>query len=221
MKFTTVLPILAATALASSDTPSEPPAADPTPAGALWTATWNASTLSPYTQSCATRSTYKAAIYKLSQLYPDLEEFAPQLKVFYNKQLYPGSWSGIDKHGNDRELIKMDLAELPKKVREWIGTESTQRHYSVHDDVVFFAPGAIYPILPLWVEDGEEVGCSGVFDGLDTYSNEPADGKTIGKISHKEAGEGEIEFTVEALQVKLAAAGERSELLYLYSDQAV
>ncbi|KAJ4331105.1 hypothetical protein N0V87_009432 [Didymella glomerata] len=218
MKLLALLPFLAATAFAStdsasSDTPaSSPPAEDPTPAGALWTASWNDSTLSPYTKSCATKSTYKAAIYTLKQLYPDLETFAPQLKVFYNKQLYPGSWEGVDKHGNDRELLKMDMADLPWKVREWIKRESTQRHYSVHDDIVFFAPGAIYPILPLWVEGGDEVGCSGVFDGLDAYANEPADGKTIGKVSHKQSGKGEVEFTVEALQVKLTAGGERSEL---------
>ncbi|KAJ4369312.1 hypothetical protein N0V86_009143 [Didymella sp. IMI 355093] len=218
MKLLAILPLLAATAFATEPSSSDqaeasaPTAEDPTPVGALWTSTWNDSTLSPYTQSCTTKSTYKAAIYTLKELYPDLETFAPQLKVFYNKQLYPGSWSGIDKHGNDRELLKMDMAELPWKVREWIKSESTQRHYSVHDDIVFFAPGAIYPILPLWVEGGDEVGCSGVFDGLDVYSNEPADGKTIGKVSHKESGTGEVEFTVEALQVKLTAGGERSEL---------
>lgn len=47
---------------------------------------------------------------------------------------------------------------------------------------------------------------------MDAYSNEPADGKTIGKVSHKGSDVGEVEFTVEALQVKLAASGERSEL---------
>jgi hypothetical protein len=51
----------------------------------------------------------------------------------------------------------------------------------------------------------------GVFDGLESYSNEPADGKTIGRVGHKEK-DGEVEFTVEALQVKLTAGGERSEL---------
>lgn len=62
----------------------------------------------------------------------------------------------------------MELASLPPKVREWIGKESTQRHYSVHDGedvegegVVFFAPGAVYPILPLWVDDAEGAGCEG------------------------------------------------------------
>jgi hypothetical protein len=58
----------------------------------------------------------------------------------------------------------------------------------------------------------EMLTCAGVFDGLDAYANEPADGKTIGKVGHKESGKGEVEFTVEALQVKLTAGGERSEL---------
>jgi hypothetical protein len=178
MKLLTLLTLLATSVLASTDSTSSsssaaeaapsgpaaasaPPTEDPTPVGALWTAAWNDSTLAPYTKSCATRTTYRGQIYKLANLYPDLETFAPQLKVFYNKQLYPGSWEGIDRHGNERELIKMDMTDLPWKVREWIKKESTQRHYSVHDDIVFFAPGAIYPILPLWAEDSEDIGCSG------------------------------------------------------------
>jgi hypothetical protein len=168
MKLTTLLPLLATTVFASTDSPEgKTSAADPTPTGALWTATWNTTTLSPYTPLCHTTTTHRATLYKLSQLYPDLESYAPQLKVFYNKQQYPGSWSGIDKHGNERELLMMELGSLPRKVREWIGRESTQRHYSVHDGedvegdgVVFFAPGAVYPILPLWVEDREEEGCA-------------------------------------------------------------
>ncbi|CAN9267860.1 unnamed protein product [Alternaria alternata] len=128
----------------------------------------------------------------------------PQLKVFYNKQLYAGSWAGIDVHGTGRELIKMNMADMPYKVREWLKRESLQRHYSVQDDMVFFAPGAIYPILPLWVDDADEGGeeCEGVFDGLENYSNEPKDGAVIGKISHTNTGDKEVKFTVEALKVK-------------------
>ncbi|KAF9691768.1 hypothetical protein EKO04_010205 [Ascochyta lentis] len=200
----------AADSSAGTSSSSAAGAEDPTPVGALWTSTWTPSSLAPYTQSCRTRTSHRGTLYKLSQLYPDLEIFAPQLKVFYNQQAYPGSWSGIDKHGNERELIKMEMSELPWKVREWIKREKTQRHYSVHDDVVFFAPGAVYPILPLWVE-GEEKGCEGVFDGLEPYSNEPKDGSVIGKVSHVQDGE-EVEFTVEALRVALQAGGERSEL---------
>jgi hypothetical protein len=54
----------------------------------------------------------------------------------------------------------------------------------------------------------------GVCEGLESYANEPADGKTIGKVSHKVVGEIEVEFTVEAMVVKMKAegGGERSEL---------
>lgn len=185
----------------SSSTPEEP-----TPVGALWTAKWNATTLAPYTQHCRSKSSYDAKIYKLNELYPDLAEQAPQLKVFYNRQLYAGSWDGVDVHGTGRELMVMSVADLPYKVREWLKKESTQRHYSVQDDLVFFAPGAIYPILPLWVEEAEDAAvageCEGVFDGLESYSNEPADGKVIGKVTHENMGGKDVKFTVEALKVK-------------------
>jgi hypothetical protein len=137
-------------------------------------------------------------------VYPDLKDFAPQLKVFYNKQLYAGSWDGIDVHGGARELMRMDLSAMPYKVREWMKRETKQKHYSVQDDNVFFAPGAIYPILPLWVDDADEaeLECEDVFDDLENYANEPKDGAVVGKVTHSEAGKGEVQFTVEALLVK-------------------
>ena len=150
-------------------------------------------------------------------MYPDLEDQAPQLKVFYSGQLYAGSWDGIDVHGGGRELLRMNMADVPFKVREWLKKETKQKHYSVQDDEVFFAPGAIYPILPLWVEreDGQkgEEGCEGVFEGLEQYSNEPEDGKVVGKVKHESAGEKEVRFTVEAMVVKSKGGeGEKVEL---------
>jgi hypothetical protein len=41
-----------------------------------------------------------------------------------------------------------------------------------------------------------------VFDDLENYSNEPRDGAIVGKVTHSEAGKGEVQFTVEALVVK-------------------
>jgi hypothetical protein len=209
MRFLTLLPtaLLAATTYATSDASSasasaSPAVDEPTPVGALWTSTWSTSDLEPYTQRCRTTSTYTAKIYKLNELYPDLEAFAPQLKVFYNKQLYAGSWGGIDVHGVGRELVKMDLADLPFKVREWLKREKDQRHYSVQDGVVFFAPGAIYPILPLWVEAGEEEGCEDLLADLERYSNVLGEGKVVGKVAHTNVGEKEVKFTVEALMVE-------------------
>jgi hypothetical protein len=65
MKLLTLLPtaLLAATSYAIDD----PTANDPTPAGALWTAKWDATTLQPFTQHCKNANTYTAKIYKLSE----------------------------------------------------------------------------------------------------------------------------------------------------------
>ena len=124
MHFTTLLPLLAVTALASSD--SSPPAAaassaaaDPTPAGETWNAKWTDSDLTSYNKICEGTTTFKANIYTLKEMYPSLKEWAPELKVFYNKQLYPGSWEGVDVHGEGRELLKMEVEELPFAVRQW------------------------------------------------------------------------------------------------------
>ncbi|KAF2126272.1 hypothetical protein P153DRAFT_298418 [Dothidotthia symphoricarpi CBS 119687] len=197
---------LAASVSASA---SESASEDPTPVGQLWTASWTSDDLAPYEQSCHTKSTYKASIYKLGEMYPALEDYTANLKMFYSQQLYPGSWAGYDAHGNDRELLKMPLASLPTKMHRWLQTSSTQRHFSVHDDVVFFAPGAIYPLLPLWVNGKGE--CEGAFAGLEEYANEPRDGAVIGKVDYKKTGEREVEFSVEGLKVQEKEGG-RQEL---------
>jgi hypothetical protein len=147
------------TASSSAATPSSTD--EPTPVGQLWTAQWKDSDLASYTKRCESSTTLKAELFTLGEMYPKLERWAPELKVFYSKQLYPGSWDGIDVHGTGRELLKLPLAELPGGVREWLKGNRKQRHFSVQDDVVFFAPGAIYPILPLFVDDADEKGCDG------------------------------------------------------------
>jgi hypothetical protein len=77
-------------------------------------------------------------------MYLALKGWVPELKVFYHRQEYPGSWEGVDDHGNERTLIKMEKADLPAAVREWIKNEK-QKHFSVLD----VTPGAMNPILPL------------------------------------------------------------------------
>lgn len=80
----------------------------------------------------------------------------------------------------------------------------------MHDDgVVFFAPGAIYPILPLFVDepaaaggDGLETECEGVFDDLELYAAEAGDGRVLGRVGHKGTGKNEVEVEVEAFLVK-------------------
>jgi hypothetical protein len=95
------------------------------------------------------------------------------------------------------EWYKYRLTQHPK-----------QRHFNVQEDVVFFAPGAIYPIAPLWVEEpaGESKGalgeCEGVFEDLENYSAMPKDGVVLGRVTHEMKGKNEVEFKVEAFQIK-------------------
>lgn len=160
-----------ASSSSSSSAPSESASKvpEPTPVGEIWTAKWKDSDLSSYKRKCAASTTITAELYKLKEMYPTLKQWAPELKVFYHKQYYPGSWNGEDKHGNDRELLKLDLGDLPYAVREWIKEHPKQRHFSVQDSIVFFAPGAIYPLLPLFVDESEEgADCDGKFGVLVT-----------------------------------------------------
>ncbi|KAF2248400.1 hypothetical protein BU26DRAFT_387594, partial [Trematosphaeria pertusa] len=188
---------------------------EPTPIGQLYTAQWKDADIPASQRKCVSKSTYKAGIYKLGEMYPALKTWAPQLKVFYHKQHYEGTWEGVDHHGTDRELLKMDYEELPFGVREWITRNPKQRHYSVQDEVVFFAPGAIYPVLPLWVEEpeGETIGeCeAGVFEDLENYSPTTKDGVVLGKVSHEAKGKHEVEFTVEAFQIKQTAGDQKRD----------
>lgn len=94
----------------------------------------------------------------------------------------------------------MPLASLPPKMHAYLARESTQRHFSVADDVVFFAPGAVYPLLPLWVEGQGE--CEEVFKGVEGYANEILEGGVVGKVGWREEKGREVEFWVEGWKVE-------------------
>lgn len=186
----------------SSSTSTKAP--EPTPVGQLWAPQWTApaSAMDGFSGHCLSTQVLTAELFALKNLYPTLKDFAPQLKVFYNKQHYPGSWDGEDKHGEARELLKMDYEALPYGVREWITKNKKQRWFSVQGEVVFFAPGAIYPLLPLWVDEAQENGCDGIFDDLENYSTTPKDGAVVGKVEHRKMDNNVVEITIEAFQVR-------------------
>ncbi|KAF1995468.1 hypothetical protein P154DRAFT_500119 [Amniculicola lignicola CBS 123094] len=214
MKLLTLLSpaLFAACALAADPdaSPSESAVPEYTPLGQTWSPKWKAADLSSYTKRCESAASFKASIYTLGQMYPELKTFAPELKVFYHRQHYPGSWDGVDKHGNDRELIKMDFDTVPFGVKEWIA-KTKQRRYSVQEEVVFFAPGAMYSLLPHWVPESEEKGCDGLFDDLENYSAELEDGKVVATLEYKRIGKHDLEFTIEAFQVKKKAEEKKVE----------
>jgi len=100
--------------------------------------------------------------------------------TYFKSHLYPGSWDGVDKKGENREVIIMNYYTVPKPVREWVEQQEREATSNSHSDqpkqgwigvydkpkdndpthkVIIFAPGAIYPILPLWVSQGSK--CEG------------------------------------------------------------
>jgi hypothetical protein len=109
-----------------------------------------------------------------------------------------------DLHGPSRTLLRIPLSSLPYKVRSYLKSNPTQKHFSVQDSDLFFAPGALYPILPLWVEEPDDAApeCEEVFDGLDAYATDAGDGKVLGKVSHSMTGKNDVVFTVEGLVVR-------------------
>ena len=117
-----------------------------------------------------------------------LAPWSDAIPFFFGGRPFPGSWEGIDHKGAAREIVKMRWVDIPTVVREWIrekqagDKESEERYlfavYVGAEDgekvkgvkllseggdeenlVVFFAAGALYEILPLWVAEGSD--CEG------------------------------------------------------------
>ncbi|KAI0594878.1 hypothetical protein F4775DRAFT_415882 [Biscogniauxia sp. FL1348] len=79
--------------------------------------------------------------------------------------------------------------------------------------VVIFAPGVLYPILPLWVAEGSE--CESTLLDLTRYSHELVDGGVVAWITkHTKArrakGRRDVIFTIEARVLKNVSAEEES-----------
>lgn len=78
--------------------------------------------------------------------------------------------------------------------------------------VAIFAPGAIYPVLPLWVAGSSS--CKDTLLDLSKYAAEPRDGSVVGWPQNKEADDDKkMEFVVKAraLKAKESAAPADSE----------
>ncbi|KAI1487102.1 hypothetical protein F5X96DRAFT_681508 [Biscogniauxia mediterranea] len=81
------------------------------------------------------------------------------------------------------------------------------------EKVVIFAPGVLYPILPLWVAEGSE--CESTLLDLTKYSHELVDGGVVGWITkHTKArrakGRRDVVFTIEVRVLKSLSAEQNS-----------
>lgn len=73
---------------------------------------------------CTATSTFPAMLYLLHDLYDrpplGLWTWGDALKAFFRGREYPGGWEGQDRHLHDRELVLMEMRDVPEKVRQWI-----------------------------------------------------------------------------------------------------
>jgi len=101
--------------------------------------------------------------------------WANALKSLFGGRAFPGSWDGVDHHGTLRRVMVMEYSEVPEPVKDWIETHGdglfgvydkpTEENLTVNvtakprtskadkgeEQIMIFAAGALYDILPLWV----------------------------------------------------------------------
>ncbi|KAK0707883.1 hypothetical protein B0H67DRAFT_588843 [Lasiosphaeris hirsuta] len=89
-----------------------------------WADPFTSSQIRQFDAACDAEQTFHAREFLLDDLSVapplGLSPFLDALKKVFSAREYPGSWDGIDPHGYDRNLLQMEYAEVPIKVREWI-----------------------------------------------------------------------------------------------------
>ncbi|KAK3332618.1 hypothetical protein B0T19DRAFT_416114 [Cercophora scortea] len=131
--FTTAIFATSASAIGPASPGAAPQAARP--AGKPGpTENWKWASTSPFKSAalktkfapwtCAAEQTFRAREFlldDLSELPPlGIKPFREALKLVFADRQYPGSWDGIDPHGYDRDLLVMEYAQVPRRVRAWI-----------------------------------------------------------------------------------------------------
>lgn len=179
-------PCLAAVGPASPQSPV-PPKVDPTKLDSFtWRDPFSSPKIHQFDPACEASRTFPAFEYQLHDLSdPEpkgLLPFRERLLAIFGQRNYPGGWDGMDAHGYERNLLKMEYKDVPVQVREWIATqeesagpgkglfavldktkkndeEGEESTLNDEDKIVLFAPGAIYETLPLWL--AQDSGCEG------------------------------------------------------------
>ncbi|KAK0662080.1 heterokaryon incompatibility protein-domain-containing protein [Cercophora samala] len=89
-----------------------------------WPNPFQSSRAEKYEATCQVQRSFKAEEFKLDDLAQNpplgLLPWRDALKDVFAEREYPGGWDGIDNHGYDRNILKMDYETVPLKVREWI-----------------------------------------------------------------------------------------------------
>ncbi|OHF01505.1 hypothetical protein CORC01_03261 [Colletotrichum orchidophilum] len=223
-----------------------------------WRDPFTSKTADTYTPTCSSSNTFSATQYTLHDLFDKpptgLFPWSEGLKTFFSGREYPGGWAGLDRHMYDRNVLMMEYADVPVRVREWIEEEERRadgdgdggsgkglfavfekpageedkitERVAVPDEagdvereldgerVVIFAPGALYPVLPLFVADGSD--CEETLADLSSYEAVPRDAAVVAwPVSHTRPdtanNKRNIEFTVKAQVLKVRQDGSEAE----------
>lgn len=126
----TTLTLLLTPALAfgGEPKPEVPPKSEPTKTDNFtWADPFASPLLSQFTSRCEGRATFPALEFQLHDLSaPEpqgLEPYSEALKGAFVGRPYPGGWDGVDAHGYERELVRMEWAAVPARVRRWIAEQ--------------------------------------------------------------------------------------------------
>lgn len=199
-------PCLAAVGPTSPQSPI-PPKVDPTKLDNFtWSDPFSSPKIHQFDTTCESSRTFSASEFQLHDLSePEPEGLLPfreRLLAVFGQRNYPGGWDGMDAHGYERNLLKMEYKDVPVQVREWIVTqeksegsgtgkglfavlekagkdekESEDSTSQDEDKIVLFAPGAVYETLPLWLAqdsgcEGKKKSCQSLFVGESYISND-------------------------------------------------
>ncbi|KAK1497970.1 hypothetical protein CTAM01_07607 [Colletotrichum tamarilloi] len=217
-----------------------------------WRDPFTSATTDAYTPTCSSSKTFAATQYTLHDLFDKpptgLFPWGDGLKTFFSGREYPGGWAGLDRHMYDRNVLMMEYADVPLRVREWIEEEERadgagKGLFAVFEKpageedkitervavpgeakevdrgldegrVAIFAPGALYPVLPLFVADGSD--CEATLADLSSYQAVPKDAAVVAwPVSHTRPdtanGKRDIEFTVKAQVLKVKEVAPEAE----------
>ncbi|KUI72741.1 hypothetical protein VM1G_11858 [Cytospora mali] len=121
------LTLLLSPALAMVPPPEEnvPPMVDPSKLeNFTWSDPFSSPNLDRFDATCENQRTFNALEYQLHDLQKEepkgLWPYGDALKTLFGGRPYPGGWNGMDAHGYERNLLKMEYTNVPVKVREWI-----------------------------------------------------------------------------------------------------
>ena len=127
MKFSVVPATLALVGSSAAAIQSKPPPNNITPHlvdGWVWSDPFPAAKASAFEPSCEAVKHFFALEYTLHELMEEppngLKPWAGGLKKLFKQREYPGGWSGYDRHGYERAIMKMDYTDVPLALREWI-----------------------------------------------------------------------------------------------------